>query len=336
MKLIVKLLILAAVGLVIACSSSDKEYQNNHLEPIAKNPFKFLYVRFFGDTRWSDQAAEAYRVPRQDVDLELLKDEHAGTKVTWLGHSSFLVQLPELTFLTDPVFSERVSPVSFAGPKRLVPLTFKPEDLPSVDFVVISHNHYDHLDKKAIKHFGNSTHYFVPEGLGIWFEKMDIKPSNITELPWWGSQQKGDALITATPSQHWSARGLFDRNKSHWASWLIEFKGKRYWFAGDTGYNPYDFKEIGERAEEIDLAFIPIGAYSPRGFMKDQHVNVPEAIKVHNDVRAKLSIGMHWGTYPLTAEPVMEPAEHLEQLSLKDLKQGEFVTMAIGETRIVF
>ncbi|MDO6687203.1 MULTISPECIES: MBL fold metallo-hydrolase [unclassified Agarivorans] len=330
-KLLTGLVVVFTVGLIVACSSSDKVYQNNHIPPIEKNPFKFLYVRYFGEQVWADQAAQASDIPRQKVDIALINNPQQTNKITWLGHSSFLVQLPSVTFLTDPVFSERVSPVSFAGPKRLVPLTFNPEDLPKIDFVVISHNHYDHLDKMAVKALGNSTHYLVPEGLGAWFEKMGVDSDNISELAWWDSEQRANTNITATPSQHWSARGLFDRNKSHWASWLIEVDNKRLWFAGDTGYNPYDFKEIGQWAGEIDLAFIPIGAYAPRDFMKDQHVNVPEAIMIHNDVRSKLSIGMHWGTYPLTAEPVMEPAEQLIELS-EQTKQGEFVSMAIGET----
>ncbi|UPW17321.1 MBL fold metallo-hydrolase [Agarivorans sp. TSD2052] len=335
MKLLVLLLVVVSAGFIAACSSPDKVYQNNHIAPIEKNPFKFFYVRFFGEQEWADQAAQAYQVPRQAVDTQLINNNDDVGKVTWLGHSSFLVQLKGVNFLTDPVFSERVSPFSFAGPKRLVPFTFKPEDLPTIDFVVISHNHYDHLDKAAIKHLGNSTHYFVPQGLGAWFESMGVASSNISELAWWDSEQFANVQITATPSQHWSARGLFDRNKTHWASWLIELEGKRLWFAGDTGYNPYDFKEIGQWADGIDLSFIPIGAYAPRDFMKDQHVNVSEAMKIHQDVRSKLSIGMHWGTYPLTAEPVMEPAERLEALNKQQTSSDDFVSMAIGETMLL-
>ncbi|WP_432452289.1 MULTISPECIES: MBL fold metallo-hydrolase [unclassified Agarivorans] len=313
----------------------SKQFKNNHIPAIEKNPLKFFYVRYFGEPKWADQAAQAADIPRQSVDSQLINRVDEATKITWLGHSSFLIQVAGVNFLTDPVFSERVSPMSFAGPKRLVPLTFDLEDLPNIDFVLISHNHYDHLDENTIKHLGNRTNYFVPEGLKPWFEKQGIDAQRVNELAWWDHQTFGAASITATPSQHWSGRGVFDRNKTHWASWLIELGGKRLWFAGDTGYNPYDFKEIGQWAGEIDVALIPIGAYSPRGFMKDQHVDVAEAIKVHQDVRSKLSIGMHWGTYPLTAEPVMEPAELLDKLTQTQLDDNsQFIHMAIGETRV--
>ena len=136
------------------------------------------------------------------------------------------------------------------------------------------------------------------------------------------------------PSQHWSARGLFDRHKTLWASWLLNIGGTKIWFAGDTGYNEFQFKEIGDVSNGVDIALIPIGGYLPRHFMKAYHVDPEEAVKIHKDVRAKVSLGMHWGTFPLTAEGPIDPVLELErQIKSYNLADGSFLTMNVGETR---
>ena len=322
---------------------TDSGFQNPHLGPIDKSLFKFLRVRFFGDIEWADHAALAKTIPIQPFKRFADTPRNDEIEVTWLGHSTFIIRVGKAVVITDPIFSDRASPVSFAGPKRYIPHVIDYEKihefLPNIDAVVISHNHYDHLDEKSINLLGNKPYYAVPLGLGKWFENEGIIGEKVSELDWWQDIQltSNDAKqrnirLTALPSQHWSARGLFDRNKTLWASWLIEINGKRIWFAGDTGYNNQDFKQIGE-AFDIDMALIPIGAYEPRSFMKAQHVNPAEAVQIHQDIKAKYSIGMHWGTFGLTAEAPIRPVEDLsEALKAANLSSDVFTTMKVGQT----
>ena len=229
--------------------------------------------------------------------------------------------------------SQRASPVSFAGPKRLVPLPLEFKDLPSIDFILISHNHYDHLDLETVQLFGNNTRYLVPLKLKSWFIEQDIAEDKVIEFDWWDKALFGEVAITATPSQHWSARTLFDRNQTLWAAWHIQIADFSLWFAGDTGYNDIQFKEIGEHFKEIDLGLIPIGAYAPRWFMKSQHVNPEEAVRIHQDINARQSIGMHWGTFQLSAEKMHAPKLELaEALKQHNIPETDFQTLAIGET----
>ncbi|WP_169303078.1 MBL fold metallo-hydrolase [Thalassotalea mangrovi] len=308
-------------------------FENNHVEHMDKNFFEFLKMRLFGDEEWADPANQAHLVPTTSINQSMLDNPGQALQVSWLGHSTFLIQYQGLNILTDPVFSERASPVPFAGPMRYTPVAMNIDSLPAIDYVIISHNHYDHLDTESIKVLNKGARFMVPEAMGDYFQDLGVDENNIYELAWWQHEKFDGIGITATPSQHWSARSLFDRNNTHWASWALEFDDKKIWFAGDTGYNRFDFTTIGEKFNGFDLALIPIGAYAPRSFMKLYHVNVDEAIQIHRDINASLSVGMHWGTFPLTAEPVMEPKQWLER------KQAEltrpFITMAIGATLIL-
>ncbi len=312
-------------------------YINNHIEHPNKSFFSFLRLRLFGDEKWANHEKAAALIPQKKLELHKVTYPQA-TQVTWLGHSTFLIQHQGLNILTDPIFSKRASPVSFAGPKRYTPVAMPIENLPTIDIVIISHNHYDHLDAWSIKQLGNKPKYLIPSGLAPWFKRKGIDAEQLIERRWWQSASESQWTITAMPSQHWSARGLNDRHKTHWASWFVELEGFNLWFAGDTGYNAKDFKVIGDyvadRGFELDLALIPIGAYAPRDFMQTYHVNVEEAVKIHHDVQSQLSIGMHWGTFPLTAEWPMEPFEWLNQLrnSEKINSDTQFITLKIGET----
>jgi len=286
-----------------------------------------------------------------------------------VGHASFLVQFDGLNIVTDPIFSERCAPVQFAGPKRVVPPPFQVEELPAVDFVIISHNHYDHTDTGTIeKLLPKVGRWYVPLGIKDWLVKCGAKESQVTELDWWnehqfvrgGDPQAGNGVanqaatrIVCTPCQHFSGRSLWDRCETLWASWSIIGPTKRFWFAGDTGYRTVPrgitdeedrkldlptcpvFKEIGQRLGPFDLACIPIGAYAPRWFMSPVHVNPMDAVNVHLDVRSKQSVGMHWGTFILTEEPLLEPPKRLaEELKLRGLHDDEFIPVPHGETRI--
>lgn len=316
----------------------DGQYVNNHIQHPNKSIFAYLKLRWFGDDEWADHEAAKELIPQTSVDSKQLLSPQ--NQVTWMGHSTFLIQWQGKTILTDPVFSERASPVSFAGPKRYTKVAMPLAELPNVDIVMISHNHYDHLDEASIKAIGNTATYLVPSGLKAWFVNAGIEASRVIELQWWQQVAVHGFKVTATPSQHWSARRLGDRFKTHWASWLISYQQSALWFAGDTGYNNKDFVAIGQYAEDrqwsVDLALIPIGAYAPRSFMKPYHVNTEEAVQIHKDIGAKYSIGMHWGAFPLTSEWPMEPYEWLNQLRADgEIGEYPFDTLKIGETKPV-
>lgn len=312
-------------------------FRNLYLKDKDKSFFDFLSMRFFGEDEWADHRALANTVATQDVDMALISEASQMPQITWLGHSTFLIQYQGKTILTDPIFADRASPYSFAGPKRYIRHVMDYQQLPPIDIVIISHNHYDHLDENAVEVLGNQPHYYVPLGLADWFISQGISPSSVTEKDWYEeTTASSDVTITALPSQHWSARGLGDRFSTLWASWLIAMGDITLWFGGDTGYNSRLFKEIGQQVGPVDIAIIPIGAYAPRWFMQDYHVNPAEAVRIHQDLNASLSIGMHWGTFPLTAEPPAEPPLRLaEALDNANIPPHQFVTLAVGESRVI-
>ena len=264
---------------------------------------------------------EIYRIKNPDSDQ---------IQITWVGHSTFLIQMDGVNLLTDPIFNDRSSPFSFGGVKRLVSPGIKFEDLPPIHFVLISHNHYDHLDEHTVERLGNKPKYFIPLGLAQWFNKRKIYP--LIELDWWQSASSLGLKFHSVPIQHFSGRSPFDRNETLWTGWIVEGKRGKIFFAGDTGYSPV-FKEIGERFGPMRVSLIPIGAYMPRWFMKPVHVNPPEAIRIHQDINSQQSIASHWGTFKLSDEPIGEPPLYLEK-ALKEatLDQKNFLIMRFGET----
>jgi N-acyl-phosphatidylethanolamine-hydrolysing phospholipase D len=181
-------------------------------------------------------------------------------------------------------------------------------DLPEINYILLSHNHYDHLDAKSVRDIHRrfpQAVFVVPRGVKRWFTRRGIK--TVIELDWGGSFRKGDLAITAVPAQHFSGRSFWDKNRTLWCGYVVEHKGKTFYFAGDTGYNPIQFKEIGERWTTIDLSLIPIGTYVPKEFMQPVHISPEEAVKIHCDVRSRLSLGMHWKTFLLSDEPANRP-----------------------------
>ena len=278
------------------------------LEQQKKSLWSVMKMRF--GEEWADHTKEAKSIPTVPVDLTRLRTPN-GAQATWLGHSTFLIQVDGLTILTDPVFSERASPLSWAGPLRYTKPALRAHELPRVDVVVVSHNHYDHLDLPSVKDIGNQALWLVPLGNRQLLESVGI--TNVVELDWWEAHTMGDWTFTATPVQHWSARGVFDRLESLWSGWVGEKKGFRFYFAGDTGYNEHDFKETGAKFGAFDLALIPIGAYEPAWFMRNMHVNPEEAVRIHQDIGSRLSLAIHWGTFPLTAESPSEPPLRLKK-----------------------
>ena len=263
---------------------------------------------------WSrEEPKKEFIKTNENINLNSLKDrEHYAL---WIGHSTFLINNGDLTILTDPIFSERASPLTFAGPKRLIKPVIKIKDLPEVDVITISHNHYDHLDinslRKIQKKFPN-VKILVPKGDLKLLKNYNL--NNGFEFLWWEEIIFDNTKFIFTPAQHWSARGLRDRNKSLWGSWFIKNEDKNIFHAGDTGYSD-DFIEIRNRLGPVDFAMIPIGAYDPQWFMSYSHVNPEEALNIAKDLDAKKSIGMHWGTFILTDEPVLEPRERLNKIT---------------------
>ena len=263
---------------------------------------------------WSrEEPKKEFIKTNENINLNSLKDrEHYAL---WIGHSTFLINNGDLTILTDPIFSERASPLNFAGPKRLIKPVIKIKDLPEVDVITISHNHYDHLDinslRKIQKKFPN-VKILVPKGDLKLLKNYNL--NNGFEFLWWEEIIFDNTKFIFTPAQHWSARGLRDRNKSLWGSWFIKNEDKNIFHAGDTGYSE-DFIEIRNRLGAVDFAMIPIGAYDPQWFMSYSHVNPEEALSIAKDLDAKKSIGMHWGTFILTDEPVLEPRERLNKIT---------------------
>ena len=252
--------------------------------------------------------------------------------VMWIGHASILINHKNVTVLTDPQFSDRASPFSFLGPRRVTPSPIKIDDLPNIDIVVISHNHYDHLDKESIRKLTRTQQnikFLVPLGLKSLLEEWRVK--NVTELDWWEPVEVRGIKIQPTPVKHWSKRTFFDRNKSLWAGWMMQWSDFVFYFAGDTGYSS-DFKETVKKLGKPDLAAIPIGAYEPRDFMKSAHINPEEAVKVFGDLDANYAIGIHWGTFKLTLEPMNEPPIRLKNALKKAGVNGKiFRTLKHGE-----
>lgn len=292
--------------------------------------FKWQWDAFF------DVNTKIISYPLEKNDPAFLKQNRTQPTLTWIGHASFLLQIKGLNILTDPQLSERASPFSFAGPSRKNPPGLNFNDLPLIDAVIISHNHYDHLDQKTVERLaeiqkGKGPRFFVPLGLKAWFEDLGIK--DVVEMDWWDHVQYKDWTFHSVPLQHFSGRGLFDRDKTLWTGWVLEHETFKFFFAGDTGYSE-DFKNIGERLGPIDLSAIPIGAYEPRWFMKAVHVNPEEAVKIHQDIKSRYSVGMHWGTFVLTDEDMDEPPKHLNAALKKEkIPQKKFFIMRHGQTR---
>ena len=252
--------------------------------------------------------------------------------VMWIGQSTILLNHNGLTVLTDPQFSNRASPLFFGGPKRVTPTPFNIVDLPNIDVVLISHNHYDHLDRSSIRELIKhqpSIKYMVPLGLAQKLRKWGAV--DVTELDWWQAVDFQEVKIQPTPVKHWSSRSLFDRNKSLWAGWMMKWDDFSFYFAGDSGYSS-DFKETAQKLGGPTLAAIPIGAYEPRDFMKAAHMNPEEAVKAFEDLEAKYGVAIHWGTFKLTTERMDEPPKRLLQ-SLKDqqIPSDKFRSLSHGE-----
>lgn len=253
----------------------------------------YFREQFFG----SQKREPAGLVPVEPIDADSLKRRpEPGLRAFWLGHASVLIEIDGYRVLTDPVLSQRASPFQFLGPERTHETPFALADLSGIDVVVISHNHYDHLDEATIRRLAvQGTKFFVPLGVGQHLEDWMVPRSQILEIDWWDSLQIGDLEITATPSRHYSGRSLFDYKATHWSSWVVKGTSHNIFYSGDSGYSEL-FKEIGHRAGPFDLSIVKIGSYGPGQAWEDIHMTPEDAVQVHIDIRAKRMLPVHWMT----------------------------------------
>lgn len=288
-------------------------------------------------------------IPVRRTDLAYLRDNHVDTTATWVGHATVLLQLARLNVLTDPQFSERASPFTFLGPERKVRVPFTIAESPHVDVVLISHNHYDHLDAASVdalaRQPGGSPLFIVPLGVDRWMRDRGI--DRVVAMDWWNDREVtstngGRLRITFVPVQHWSSRSPGDRFETLWGGYVVErvqpsnAVDYRFFFAGDTGYSAGFRDRIHARFDHFDFAAIPIGAYEPNRYLKAQHVNPEEAVRIHRDLNVRQSMGIHWGTFVLTTEPFDQPPKDLAIAREKaGLPPEAFATFEHGETRVL-
>ena len=332
---------------------APKGFRNNYIESVTKSLGDLL--------RWQVERVRKHSppipqlpTPQVKADLDFIgRNAVAGAEmipaVTWIGHATMLVQAGGLNVLTDPIFSRRASPVQFLGPERAQQPGIALEDLPRIDVVVISHNHYDHLDRGSISWLANQPGgaplFLAPLGLKAWLEANGVPDA--VELDWWDAHEVAAAdgrrtEFHLTPAQHWSSRTLTDRNKTLWGGWAVFSADCHWFFTGDTGYSK-DFVDARERFAQrhapeqgggFDIALIAVGACLPRWFMKDQHVDLSEAVQIHLDLGAKRSVGVHWGTFQLADDPLDQPLQELAGVCrAKGVAEESFFLMPVGGTR---
>jgi N-acyl-phosphatidylethanolamine-hydrolysing phospholipase D len=278
-------------------------------------------------------AAASYVIPRAAPDL---------FTITWIGHTSFLIQMGGLNVLAAPVWSKRASPVQFAGPKRWVPPAVDFDALPPIDAVVLSHDHYDHLDASTVSHLAQrypATQWYAPLGVGAFLRRHGAR--EVIQSDWWDESTFGDLRLTCLPAQHFSGRTLGKRNTTLWCGWALRTSGHSLFFAGDTALHP-DFGTIATRCGPFDVAILPIGAYEPRWFMGSVHMNPEDCIKAVDQLESGqngaplVMAAAHWGTFKLTDEPMDEPPTRMRDRWQTAGRNGEDLwIMRHGETRIV-
>ncbi len=253
--------------------------------------------------------------------------------LTFIGHSTFLIRLPGLNVITDPVFAQRCSPVGFAGPKRVRAPGMMIAALPRIDVILLSHNHYDHMDLvslRAIRARWPEAAIVTMLGNAAYLAKRGLPGA--VEIDWWERVKVKGAEVVGAPARHFAARSLTDRNRTLWGSFMLSLGGRRIYFGGDSGYMRF-YKEIGARLGPADLALLPIGAYEPRWFMGPVHMNPADAVQAFLDLGAKRAVGMHFGTFQLTAEAIDAPVRELAVARAEaGVADEAFMTLDVGET----
>lgn len=266
------------------------------------------------------------------VATPILQKQSQALRITWVNHATVLIQLNNVNILTDPIWSERASPFTWVGPKRKTPTVIDIQDLPPIDVVLISHNHYDHMDIPSLQALNKifKPRFIVPLGNSHYLNDAGI--SHITELDWWDSFTLKGTNIIATPAQHWSKRTLFDANRSLWAGFYIKALNQSVFFAGDTAYEKH-FKLVNTKLGPPTVALLPIGAYKPRWFMKRAHTNPEEAVLAHIDLGAIRSIPIHYDTFQLGDDSPKSALSDLEKAVKQfSVKETAFKAILPGQT----
>jgi len=338
-------LIFATLSLIIAAISFIGFYLSapKYDGPLSKNfdgaRFRNQNFRkhgsFFDLVRWlatrkpglwaKNQQNKSYPPPPSRVEN--------GVRVTFINHSTLLIQTAEVNILTDPIWSQRCSPVSFMGPKRVRPAGIDFDKLPPIDAVLISHNHYDHLDIATLKQLQkiHRPHFFVGLGNKALLDINDIE--NVKEMDWWQSfSLTSDVQITAVPAQHFSNRGLFDSNATLWAGFVITSPQGKVFFAGDTGFGPH-FAQIKEKFSSINIALLPIGAFMPTWFMGHVHMSPAQAVEAAKILGSRHNIGIHFGTFRLADDGENDPLLALQKALKESAQTIDFITLDFGEGR---
>lgn len=283
-------------------------------------------------TREQDPWVRNYETYVRDTPLHRVAEDQV--QITFVNHSTFLIQYADLNILTDPVWSERCSPSQRFGPRRQRPPGLRFEDLPDIDIVLVSHNHYDHLDRDTIVNLINEYHptFICPLGLDQLIASWGAK--SVISLDWWQGTRTHDIRVTAVPANHFSSRGVFDRDRTLWCGFVLGCKDHRIYFVGDTGYSSI-FEEIGRKIGSMNISLIPIGAYLPRWFMSPIHVAPDQSVRIHQDVQSKHSIAMHFGTFPLADDnPQRAVADLIQAKKESGLTDEEFIIPNEGHSYI--
>ncbi|MBL6785563.1 MAG: MBL fold metallo-hydrolase [Rickettsiales bacterium] len=326
--------------LIVSCGAPDLDYpKSDHFdgevfhnlnEAKSQKSFKaFLKWRFTSKReKWPDW------VEIEQQKIKTPRNSKGDLSVTFINHATLLIQFDGVNILSDPVYSKRTSPLTFAGPKRVKKPGVKFDDLPKIDIIIISHNHYDSFDVRTLERLIKRDNPVILFGLGSsYYLDEEFRTKNI-EMDWQDEYVFNGVKFVFLPAKHWSKRGFSDLNKSLWGAFAI-IGSKQIYFASDTGYSDH-FKNAQKQFDEFDLALIPIGAYEPRWFMKQAHINPEEAVIAHQDLKSKKSIAMHFGTFQLTNEAIDDPEKDLQKAKTKyGINDDEFVVLKEGESLII-
>ncbi|MGA0057337.1 MAG: MBL fold metallo-hydrolase [Pelagibacteraceae bacterium] len=312
----------------------DGTFRNPEGSPVRSSNIKFSYSTFSKEKKKLDLTYPSEHVVSQEKVLSDLNNLKDNNYIAWIGHATFLIKLGDTTIITDPLFSKNAGPLIF-GPKRYIEPAIPLNKIPKINLFLLTHNHYDHLDYRTIKKFPHKeAKVIVPLKLSKYFTKN--KFNDVEEIDWYQETQiNNDIKITLLPAVHWSKRTLTDTNKTLWGSFLIEYKGKKIFFACDTGYGNI-YKELGNKYGPIDITFINIGAYDFRPMFEKSvyHTNPEEALNIGKDLNSKKLIGMHWGTVVLSLEPIMEPPVRFKNSAEKyGYQKKDAMIFKIGEVK---
>ena len=310
----------------------DGTFRNPEGSPVRSKDVKFSYRQFIKEKKKIDLTVPKEHVVDKEVVLSNLKNYEKDDYIALIGHATYLIKLGNTTIITDPVFSKNAGPLIF-GPKRFTEPALKLDEIPKTDLLLLTHNHYDHLDMSTIRRFPfKNTKVLLPLKLGKYFTPYRFK--DVNEMDWYDEIKVNDHLkITFLPAVHWSKRSLTDTNKTLWGNFLIEYKEKKILFACDTGYGKI-YKDLGKKYGPIDLTMINIGAYNfkPMFDKSIYHTTPEEALNVAQDLKSKKVIGMHWGTFVLSLEPIMEPPKRFKDNAENfGFKKDDTIIFKVGE-----